>query len=72
MLYVHPGRDGIVLNGEWAEPLDPSDASHVEASERELQFSLGWYAHPIFKNGSYPPVMRERVRGSYRVTDQVI
>ena len=50
-----------MLNGEWSEPLDPADPSHVDASERELQFSLGWYAHPIFKNGSYPPIMRERV-----------
>ena len=59
---VTVGRVGIVLNGEWAEPLDPANPSHVEASERELQFSIGWYAHPIFKNGSYPPIMRERVQ----------
>ena len=52
---------GIALNGEWSEPLDPNDESHVEAAERNLQFTVGWFAHPIFKNGSYPPVMRERV-----------
>ena len=55
------GKVGIALNGEWSEPLDPNDESHVEAAERNLQFTVGWFAHPIFKNGSYPPVMRERV-----------
>ena len=60
--YYHSGKVGIVLNGEWSEPLDPSDDSDVEAAERNLQFTVGWFAHPIFKNGTYPPVMRERVR----------
>ena len=59
--YHHSGKVGIVLNGEWSEPLDPTDDSNIEASERNLQFTVGWFAHPIFKNGTYPPVMRERV-----------
>ena len=52
---------GIALNYGWNEPLDPLDPTHVEASERDMQFGLGWFAHPIFKDGTYPPVMREKV-----------
>ena len=52
---------GIALNYGWNEPMDPLDPSHVEASERDMQFGVGWFAHPIFKDGTYPPVMREKV-----------
>ena len=54
---------GIALNYGWNEPMDPLDPSHVEASERDMQFGVGWFAHPIFKDGTYPPVMREKVPG---------
>lgn len=26
------------------------------------QFMAGWFAHPIFKNGDYPEVMKTRIR----------
>ena len=43
------------------EPEDPEDATHVEAGETKMQFDIGWFAHPIFVNGHYPDVMREKV-----------
>ena len=45
----------------WQEPLDPSNASHVEASDTMLRFALGWFANPIFVNGDYPEVMKQKV-----------
>ena len=58
---IQNGQCGITLNCEWAEPQDPNDPSHVEASNTNIQFYLGWFAHPIFVNGRYPEVMREKV-----------
>ena len=55
------GQVGITLNIFWAEPEDPNDPLHVEASDTFIQFELGWFAHPIFVNGTYPDVMREKV-----------
>ena len=55
------GQIGITLNSAWAEPLDPYDASDLEASEIDMQFGLGWYAQPILMDGKYPSVMREKV-----------
>lgn len=31
------------------------------ASERSMQFNLGWFANPIFADGDYPEVMREMI-----------
>ena len=55
------GKVGITLNIDWAEPVNPKDGNHLEASDRAIQFHLGWFAHPIFINGAYPVVMREKV-----------
>ncbi|XP_059091138.1 cytosolic beta-glucosidase-like [Tigriopus californicus] len=55
------GFVGITLNVDWAEPQDPNDPSHQEASENNLQFSIGWFAHAIFKDGKYPGVMRQKI-----------
>ena len=55
------GKVGITLNIDWAEPVNPKDGNHLEASDRAIQFHLGWFAHPIFINGAYPDVMREKV-----------
>ena len=55
------GQVGITLNFHWAEPQDPEDPGCVEAAETYKQFYIGWFGHPILKDGKYPSVMREKV-----------
>ncbi|XP_051565152.1 lactase/phlorizin hydrolase-like [Myxocyprinus asiaticus] len=55
------GLVSISLNSEWAEPLDVNIPREVVAADRALQFQLGWFAHPIFKNGDYPDSMKWQV-----------
>ncbi|CAN9497957.1 unnamed protein product [Ophioblennius macclurei] len=55
------GQVGIALNSDWVEPADPSKAEDVSAAERYLQFMLGWFAHPIFVNGDYPPTLKTQI-----------
>ncbi|XP_054758147.2 lactase/phlorizin hydrolase-like [Lytechinus pictus] len=55
------GQIGITLNSNFVEPIDSTNQSSVEAADRSLQFNLGWYAHPIFINGDYPEVMKDRI-----------
>ena len=40
--------------------MDPYNPTHIEASERALQFDFGWFAGPVVK-GDYPDVMKWRV-----------
>lgn len=50
---------GITADTSFPEPLTHEDK---EASERALQFYVGWFMHPIFgKQGNYPKVMIERI-----------
>ncbi|XP_038281513.1 lactase-phlorizin hydrolase [Canis lupus familiaris] len=56
------GRVGIVLNSDWAEPLSPERPEDVRASELYLHFMLGWFAHPIFVDGDYPPALKARIQ----------
>lgn len=56
------GRVGIVLNSDWAEPLDGQSPQDLAAAERFLHFMLGWFAHPIFVDGDYPTVLRAQIR----------
>uniref|UniRef100_A0A673M2R3 beta-glucosidase n=1 Tax=Sinocyclocheilus rhinocerous TaxID=307959 RepID=A0A673M2R3_9TELE len=55
------GLVSISLNAEWTEPLDVNVPREVVAADRALQFQLGWFAHPIFKNGDYPDAMKWQV-----------
>ena len=50
------GQVGITLNVNWGEPEDETNPEHLEASQRFMDFFLGWYANPIFVDGKYPEV----------------
>ncbi|CAK6448613.1 unnamed protein product [Pipistrellus nathusii] len=59
-----PTQKGVIslsLSAHWAEPKSPELPRDVEAADRMLQFSLGWFAHPIFRNGDYPEAMKWKV-----------
>ncbi|NXG44262.1 LPH hydrolase, partial [Psilopogon haemacephalus] len=56
------GKVGLVLNSDWAEPKTPTNSEDVSASERYLQFMLGWFAHPIFVNGDYPDILKAQIQ----------
>ncbi|XP_013415022.1 myrosinase 1 [Lingula anatina] len=51
------GKISITLNSDWSEPKTKT-AEDAEAAERSQQFSLGWFAHPVYANGDYPDVMK--------------
>ncbi|KAF4039720.1 Glycosyl hydrolase family 1 [Phytophthora infestans] len=50
----------IVLNADYAYPLDESNPADVEAASRKMEFDVGWFLSPIV-SGDYPSVMREIV-----------
>uniref|UniRef100_G3WYB3 Lactase n=1 Tax=Sarcophilus harrisii TaxID=9305 RepID=G3WYB3_SARHA len=59
-----PSQKGVIslsLSTHWMEPKSPHLPRDVEAADRALQFNLGWFAHPIFKNGDYPDAMKWKV-----------
>jgi beta-glucosidase len=53
------GQIGITNNCDWREPLT-SSTEDQEASQRALEFYLGWFADPVYF-GDYPKVMKERL-----------
>ena len=55
------GKIGITLSIRWMEPENPLDPTHLEASETAMMFEMGWYSEPIFNNGKYPEIMRQKV-----------
>ncbi|KAM6934821.1 lactase/phlorizin hydrolase-like [Xenentodon cancila] len=55
------GLVSIALNADWVEPKDVNVYREVLAADRAMQFQLGWFAHPIFKNGDYPDAMKWQV-----------
>ncbi|XP_023192574.1 lactase-phlorizin hydrolase isoform X2 [Xiphophorus maculatus] len=55
------GMVSIALNAEWVEPKDINVPRDLVAADRAMQFNLGWFAHPIFKNGDYPEAMKAQV-----------
>ncbi|MEQ2262647.1 hypothetical protein XENORESO_018298 [Xenotaenia resolanae] len=55
------GLVSIALNAEWVEPKDINVPREIVAADRAMQFLVGWFAHPIFKNGDYPEAMKTQV-----------
>lgn len=56
---IQGGKVGIVLNSDWAEPYT-SSADDVYAAQCALDYSLGWWADPIWY-GDYPHAMKEQL-----------
>lgn len=63
--FIYLGKVGITLNMNWNEPAIFNDISHIEAAEIKQQFQTGWFANPIFVNGKYPDIMRQKVKIIY-------
>ncbi|XP_069110088.1 lactase/phlorizin hydrolase-like [Argopecten irradians] len=55
------GKLGISLTAPWGEPMNQSSEQDLQASERMLQYMIGWFANPIFKDGNYPIVMQNSI-----------
>jgi len=55
------GKIGIVLNLDFAEPFDSENAADVAAARRMNEFTLGWFADPIFLGTGYPQSMTDYV-----------
>lgn len=56
---TYNGLVSIVLNTNWFEP-ETDSAEDLDARERALQFSFGWFANPVFL-GDWPQVMIDRI-----------
>ncbi|EFX00728.1 beta-galactosidase [Grosmannia clavigera kw1407] len=54
------GEIGITLNGDATYPWDPEDGEDVAAAQRKLEFSIAWFADPIYF-GHYPESMRAQL-----------
>ncbi|KAI1094373.1 glycoside hydrolase family 1 protein [Rostrohypoxylon terebratum] len=54
------GQIGITLNGDFTYPWDPEDPRDVEAANRKIEFSISWFADPIYL-GKYPDSMRKQL-----------
>ncbi|KAL3286612.1 hypothetical protein HHI36_001112 [Cryptolaemus montrouzieri] len=56
------GKIGISLSSVWSEP-KTNKPKDVQTSERFMQMTLGWFAHPIFsREGDYPEIMKKTVQ----------
>ncbi|XP_067935172.1 lactase-like protein [Watersipora subatra] len=57
---TYGGKISITLDCDWKEPKSTSQKD-VDAALRALYFKVGWFANPIFKDGDYPPIMKQYV-----------
>ncbi|CAH1392477.1 unnamed protein product [Nezara viridula] len=61
------GKISLGLSGNFLLPKTDSEED-ARAAEQGMQFSLGWFGHPVYSStGDYPPVMRDIIdRNSLR------
>mmetsp|Transcript_7262 Transcript_7262/g.18343 ORF Transcript_7262/g.18343 Transcript_7262/m.18343 type:complete len:626 (-) Transcript_7262:106-1983(-) len=50
------GTVGVTLNADWRQPWNAASDGDREAARQAMDFSLGWFAHPIWF-GCYPQCM---------------
>ncbi|XP_028285147.1 cytosolic beta-glucosidase [Parambassis ranga] len=55
------GAVSLAINSDWLEPLHQDSNEDVAAVERDLAFTLGWFAWPVFVNGDYPEIMKSAI-----------
>ncbi|CAG9765662.1 unnamed protein product [Ceutorhynchus assimilis] len=53
------GKITLVTDSSWYEPISNS-TKYLEAWDRQMQFQLGWFAHPVYI-GNWPQVMIDRI-----------
>lgn len=58
---IQKGKISITVDGKFVLPKTDSEED-ARAAEQAMQFSLGWFSHPVYSStGDYPPVMRNIV-----------
>ncbi|KAM9331840.1 klotho [Pholidichthys leucotaenia] len=55
--HAQGGKVSLVLYMDWVEPAFSYSREDVEPAKRVLDFSVGWFAEPIFGSGDYPAAM---------------
>ena len=50
----------MAFNSHWMDPKTQSN-NDVAATARAQEFTLGWFAQPLFGNGDYPTAMKDYV-----------
>lgn len=55
------GKVGMKFSNLFGVPLDPLNASHVEAANDYNNFQLAIFGNPIYLGKDYPAVYKERV-----------
>uniref|UniRef100_G3Q7H3 Glucosidase, beta, acid 3 (gene/pseudogene) n=1 Tax=Gasterosteus aculeatus aculeatus TaxID=481459 RepID=G3Q7H3_GASAC len=55
------GAVSLAINSDWLEASVAGCAEDVAATERQLAFTLGWFAWPVFVTGDYPKIMRSAI-----------
>ncbi|XP_028322404.1 klotho isoform X2 [Gouania willdenowi] len=60
--HLQGGKVSLTLHMDWLEPAFSFSREDVEPAKRVLDFSVGWFAEPIFGSGDYPLGMRSWLR----------